>query len=392
MLTIVSVIDTSVYGLLTNADTASKSRSYRKMEGILNALYKAGADHGEILFKRNNLCRSVNAVPSSPMSLPPAERAVGNESNIGNTKNQNRSQKPFTAIANDASGVVNVEEGTGKNLLPSSPDNSHTKKDRSDNFVFSTSNNNELNDTAVDFLSSLYDSFAQDISSGGGGGSSSSSNGSLSGASLAPRTNTSTLRPVSAMRYYHQPLPPSVHTSRNDISPGRRQDSRKPLHDADLMPPPAAGSSMASFSLPISHPKAKPMVQKLTDRYVPPKQSNTRKKRKMKQQDHDYIHPKKTASFSSDYPQSLSMPHKPLSLPQFKGVEIVTHQEEEAIVNPTPSKKIRGMPVKQPKVISVTTTTQYFVKLPVMPFTWAQLMTQLSSTHLQIIVRLAARQ
>ena len=85
-----------------------------------------------------------------------------------------------------------------------------------------------------------------------------------------------------------------------------------------------------------------------------PTDSKPKQTRKIQQLDHPQIQPHRMA-------ESL----QPVKF-NFKGVEVVTHvEEEEANTNPSSAKKLRGMPVKQPKVIAINTITKYFVNLSV---------------------------
>eukprot|EP01036_Dinobryon_divergens_P026788 gene26788-35475_t len=345
------VIDSSAYGLLSNADTASASRSYRKIEEILNALYRRGADHGKIIFNVNNLSRTASTVPAlSSSSLQSAEKEAAKESAVGDTDNQNITPKKLKPIKND---YFSPSTAADANQRKSPSDESHVKKDRIINSSTSSSNS-IISKDAVDFHVSINSRPAHDSSIG---------NNSMSGASLAPRTNTSTLRPVATAQRYHQHQHPSLQqsqaTARDNMSLTlHNQDYKKPI---DTSPSPyhsamatfTASNSRMPFPVPFGRMKGNPMVKKHADRYVPSTSSKPKQKRKIQQLDHPQIQPHRVS-------ESLQP-----SQTKFKGVETISHDVEEAITNTNPAKKLRGMPVKQPKVITMTTITEHFVKLPI---------------------------
>lgn len=346
------MIDTSAYGLLSNADTISKSRSYQKIEEILNALYRRGADHGKIVFNVNNICRTASTVPaSSSSSLPPVEKELAKESAMCDISNQNTTPKKLKPISYDSFSSSPTAEATNQKLPLSSPgDNSHAKKDRISNSITNTSSSIIVNDP-MNFHISPHKRSAQEPPSG---------SNIMSGASLVPRTNTSTLRPVPMAQRYNYQHPSLLQSQPIPLdSMHHNQDYRKPIdgspfpnHSAMI----SAGSSSnrTSFPVPVGRLKATTMVKKHVDRYVPPTDSKPKQKRKIQQLDHPQIQPHRMA-------ESL----QPVKF-NFKGVEVVTHvEEEEANTNPSSAKKLRGMPVKQPKVIAINTITKYFVNLSV---------------------------
>lgn len=330
------MIDSSAYGLLSNADTVSTIRSYRKIEEILNALYRRGADHGKIIFNVNNLNRTASTIPAlSSLSLQSAEKEAAKESAVGGTDNPNITPKKLKPIKND---FFSPSTAADDNQRKSPSDDSHTKKDRIRNSITNSSN-------------SIISKDAVDPSSG---------SNSMSGASLAPRTNTSTLRPIATAQRYHQhpSLQQSQAIARDNMSlTHHNQDCKKPIntspspHHSAMTICPASNSS-TSFPAPVGRMKGNPMGKKLVDRYLPSTSPKPKQKRKKQQLDHPQIQ------------HHRGMENQP-SQSKFKGVETISHDVEEAITNTNSAKKLRGMPVKQPKVITMTTITEHFVKLPV---------------------------